>query len=201
VYGSDIVEPLFRGRGLTRNATGSVDALALICRRSAAGEQAAAGPVGRVPIGALLEQGTVTVLTALPARRWAIRHPSRSGDEHPCPACRMPPNAATTADPPRSRPRCRHAQGHPRRLDLQRQITAVLNTHAPQLLQRHGVGPDSAAALLITAGDNPDRMSSEASVAALWGVNPIEASSGKPADAGSTAAATAAPTPPSTASP
>jgi transposase len=62
---------------------------------------------------------------------------------------------------------------------LQRHITAVLNAHAPQLLQRHGIGPDSAAALLITAGDNPDRMTSEASFAALCGVNPIEASSGK----------------------
>jgi transposase len=37
-----------------------------------------------------------------------------------------------------------------------------------------------AAALLITAGDNPDRMASEASFAALCGVSPIEASSGKP---------------------
>jgi transposase len=63
--------------------------------------------------------------------------------------------------------------------ELQQQITAVLNTHAPQLLQRHGVGPDSAAALLITAGDNPDRMHTEASFAALCGVSPIEASSGK----------------------
>ena len=63
--------------------------------------------------------------------------------------------------------------------DLQQQSTAVLNTHAPHLLQRHGVGPDSAAALLITAGDNPERMRSEASFAALCGVSPIEASSGK----------------------
>jgi transposase len=62
---------------------------------------------------------------------------------------------------------------------LQRQITAVLHTHTPELLQRPGIGPDSAAALLITAGDNPDRMHSEASFAALCGVSPIEASSGK----------------------
>jgi len=62
---------------------------------------------------------------------------------------------------------------------LQRQMTTVLNTHAPQLLQRHGIGPDSAAALLVTAGDNPDRLESEASFAALCGVSPIEASSGK----------------------
>jgi transposase len=63
--------------------------------------------------------------------------------------------------------------------DLQRQITAVINTHAPQLLHRRGIGPDSAAALLIAAGDNPDRLHSDASFAALCGVSPIEASSGK----------------------
>ncbi len=63
--------------------------------------------------------------------------------------------------------------------DLELHITAIITAHAPQLLQRHGIGPDSAAALLITAGDNPDRMTSEASFAALCGVSPLEASSGK----------------------
>jgi hypothetical protein len=62
--------------------------------------------------------------------------------------------------------------------DLQQRITAVLNTHAPQLLQRHGIGPDSASALLVIAGDNPDRMHNEASFAALCGVSPIEAGGG-----------------------
>lgn len=42
------------------------------------------------------------------------------------------------------------------------------------------VGPDSAAVLLITAGDNPDRITDEASFAALRGVSPVEQSSGKP---------------------
>jgi hypothetical protein len=63
--------------------------------------------------------------------------------------------------------------------DLNRQITDTLSTHAPQLLERNGVGPDTAAALLITAGDNPERLHSEASFAALCGVSPVEASSGK----------------------
>ncbi len=63
--------------------------------------------------------------------------------------------------------------------ELQQQITAVIAAHAPHLLQRRGVGPDSAAALLIAAGDNPSRMTSEASFAALCGVSPVEASSGK----------------------
>jgi transposase len=63
--------------------------------------------------------------------------------------------------------------------DLTRRITAAVESHAPQLLERRGVGPDSAAALLIAAGDNPERLRSEASFAALCGASPIEASSGK----------------------
>ncbi|MEU8125303.1 IS110 family transposase [Spirillospora sp. NPDC049024] len=43
----------------------------------------------------------------------------------------------------------------------------------------HGVGPETAAQLLITCGDNPDRLTSPAAFAALCGVAPISASSGK----------------------
>ncbi|MEV4613513.1 transposase [Kitasatospora sp. NPDC049258] len=49
----------------------------------------------------------------------------------------------------------------------------------PQLLDCYGVGPDTAAALLTAAGDNPDRMNGEGSFAALCGVSPVEASSGR----------------------
>jgi transposase len=63
--------------------------------------------------------------------------------------------------------------------DLEQRITDAITTHTPTLLEQRGIGPDSAAALLITAGDNPDRLHSEASFAALCGVSPIEASSGK----------------------
>ena len=48
----------------------------------------------------------------------------------------------------------------------------------PALLSALGVGPDTAAALLTAAGDNPERMRNEASFAALCGTSPIEASSG-----------------------
>jgi transposase len=50
---------------------------------------------------------------------------------------------------------------------------------APGLLELHGMGVDTAAALLVTAGDNPDRLRCEAAWAHLCGVSPIEASSGK----------------------
>ncbi|MFF0458407.1 IS110 family transposase [Nocardia africana] len=63
--------------------------------------------------------------------------------------------------------------------DLKTHIAAAIATSHPALLDCYGVGPDTAAALLIAAGDNPDRLRSEASFAALCGVSPIEASSGK----------------------
>ena len=43
----------------------------------------------------------------------------------------------------------------------------------------YGVDPDTAAQLLITAGANPHRLHSEAAFAALCGVAPVPASSGK----------------------
>jgi len=63
--------------------------------------------------------------------------------------------------------------------DLNQRITDAINVHTPELLQRYGVGPDTAAALLLAAGDNPHRLTSEASFAALCGASPIEMSSGK----------------------
>ena len=50
---------------------------------------------------------------------------------------------------------------------------------APALGEAFGVGPDTAATLLIAAGSNPDRLRSEAAFASLCGVNPIPASSGR----------------------
>jgi transposase len=58
-------------------------------------------------------------------------------------------------------------------------LAELVTKTAPQLLELHGVGIDTAAALLVTAGDNPDRLRSEAAWAHLCGVAPIPASSGK----------------------
>jgi transposase len=55
----------------------------------------------------------------------------------------------------------------------------LVSETAPSLLSLHGVGVDTAATLLVTAGDNPGRLRSEAAWAHLCGVAPIEASSGK----------------------
>ena len=64
-----------------------------------------------------------------------------------------------------------------RELDVEiRRLCAEAN---PALLAATGVGPDSAAALLVAAGDNPGRMKSERSFAALCGASPVQASSGQ----------------------
>jgi Transposase IS116/IS110/IS902 family len=49
----------------------------------------------------------------------------------------------------------------------------------PNLVARNSIGQTGAAQLLLTAGDNPERLRSEASFAALCGVSPVPASSGK----------------------
>jgi len=74
--------------------------------------------------------------------------------------------------------------GRYRHLDLQaRELKAHLQqitvSAAPALTSLLGVGPDTAAALLSAAGDNPDRLHSEAAFAALCGASPVPASSGK----------------------
>jgi transposase len=63
--------------------------------------------------------------------------------------------------------------------DLDQAVAAITAQAAPQLLDQFGVGPDVAAALLVAAGGNPTRLRREASFAALCGVNPLPASSGK----------------------
>jgi transposase len=63
--------------------------------------------------------------------------------------------------------------------ELDAMITPLLKTIAPELLAVYGVGIDTAAALLVAAGDNPERLRSEAAWAHLCGVSPLEASSGK----------------------
>ena len=57
-------------------------------------------------------------------------------------------------------------------------ITPLVTALAPQLLDRVGIGIEIAGQLLVTAGDNHDRLRSEASFAMLCGVAPLPASSG-----------------------
>jgi transposase len=58
-------------------------------------------------------------------------------------------------------------------------IIPLVTARAPGLLGLYGIGPDTAALLLVAAGDHPERLRSEAAWAHLCGVAPIPASSGK----------------------
>jgi len=58
-------------------------------------------------------------------------------------------------------------------------LTELVTATAPQLLELCGIGIDTAAILLVAAGDNTQRLRNEAAWAHLCGVAPIEASSGK----------------------
>jgi len=59
------------------------------------------------------------------------------------------------------------------------QLLRLTRRVCPELLARPGVGFEVASSLLVAAGDNPDRLHSEASFAALCGVSPLDASSGQ----------------------
>ncbi|MBM6980550.1 MAG: IS110 family transposase [Actinomyces succiniciruminis] len=63
--------------------------------------------------------------------------------------------------------------------DIDTQLHTLTQQAAPAMLATKGYGPVTTATLLVTAGDNPDRIHNEASFAALCGACPIPASSGK----------------------
>ncbi len=74
----------------------------------------------------------------------------------------------------------RRAQFLDQQLDrLDELIVPLVTARAPGLLARYGVGPHTAAMLLIAAGDHPERLRSEAAWAHLCAAAPIPASSGK----------------------
>ena len=73
----------------------------------------------------------------------------------------------------------RYLELHDEIADLDAMIGAIVDELAPDLIARNSIGHAGAAQLLLTAGDNPERLRSEASFAALCGVSPVPASSGK----------------------
>jgi transposase len=74
---------------------------------------------------------------------------------------------------------CRHKALSEEIAELDAQLKRLVTQAAPGLVCLPGVGVNHAATLLVLAGDNPDRLKSEASFASLCGVSPVEASSGK----------------------
>jgi transposase len=73
----------------------------------------------------------------------------------------------------------RHQQLSEEIAELDEQLDRLVAEAAPDLVCLPAIGASHAATLLIVAGDNSQRLSSEASFASLCGASPIEASSGK----------------------
>jgi transposase len=57
-------------------------------------------------------------------------------------------------------------------------LAPLVRATAPDLMTRHGLGPNTVGALLVSAGDNPDRLHKESAFAHMCGSSPIDASSG-----------------------
>ncbi len=74
---------------------------------------------------------------------------------------------------------CRYSQLSKEIHDLRAELERLIQATAPALVNAFGIGPDTAASLLVAAGSNPGRLHSEAAFASLCGVSPIPASSGK----------------------
>jgi transposase len=95
------------------------------------------------------------------------------------------PDPATAGDPHtatvlalRSLAR-RHRQLSTEIDELDKLITPLVARINPTLYALFGVGPDTAGQLLVTAGNNPERLRSEAAFAMLCGAAPLPASSGR----------------------
>lgn len=101
-------------------------------------------------------------------------------------ACmRLRPDTGRLADPSQATKaalRSIAARAHALELEareLKRQLDDLTTSTAPATSAVFGLGPDTVSALLVTIGDNPDRLRSEAAFAHLVGVAPIPASSGR----------------------
>jgi transposase len=63
--------------------------------------------------------------------------------------------------------------------EIDRMLKTLVAETAPELSAIDGVGTDVASAILVAAGDNPERLKNESTFAKLCGVSPLDASSGK----------------------
>ena len=162
-----------RARGAPKGRDGAVEAIRalMVARRSAAGERTRT-----------INQARALVLTGPDDLRARFaRHTPAALVEPGWRRCGPAP-AMSPATPPASR--CASWAGAPEFLDgqlerLDELIVPLVTARAPGLLALYGVGPDTAALLLIAAGDHPERLRSEAAWAHLCGAAPIPASSGK----------------------
>jgi transposase len=161
-----------RAAGAPKGRDGSVEAIRalMVARRSAAGERTRTINQARALIltgpDDLRARFTRHTAAALVSGIAALR--PRPGD--------VPGYAARIALRELGR-RVQFPGGQLGRLD--ELIAPLVSGHAPGLLALYGIGPHTAALLLIAAGDHPGRLCSEAAWAHLCAAAPIPASSGK----------------------
>jgi transposase len=163
-----------RRAGVPKDRDGQVEALRnlRVARRSAIAHRAQT----QTQIKALLVTAVEPVrqqLRSLPDRQLitvcatATPDPARAGE--PATATRLALRALAR----------RHQQLTGEITDLDRLIRPLTKAANPRLLAVNGVGPDVAGQLLVSAGQNPHRLRSEAAFAMLCGAAPLPASSGR----------------------
>ena len=156
--------------GVPKSADGCVEAIRTLARRSAVkARTVAANQINAVAVTAPEHlrdrlRGLKTPEMVKVCARWRL---DAAGD----PAARAA-KRALRALASRHRALTAEIEG------LDAELLALCERANPALLGTCGVGAEVASALLVAAGDNPQRMRSEASFAALCGASPIEASSG-----------------------
>ena len=116
-------------------------------------------------------------MTCEPGLPGTPRPPWSPGSPACGPAPAIPPGYAVRVALRELGRRAEFLDGQLERLD--ELIVPLVTARAPGLLVLHGVGPDTAALLLIAAGDHPERLRSEAAWAHLCAAAPLQASSGK----------------------
>jgi transposase len=163
-----------RAEGLPKQRGGPVQALAAlrVARRSAVDQRSDAQ-----------RQIKSLIVTAPEALRAQLRPLTDTELIRHCATRRPDPTRA--ADPQtatvlalRSLAR-RHQQLTDEINQLDKLITPLVRRINPTLYAIFGLGPDTAGQLLVTAGNNPDRLRSEAAFAMLCGAAPLPASSGR----------------------
>ena len=161
-----------RARGASKGRDGAVEAIRtlMVARRSAAGERTRT-----------INQARALVLTGPDDLRVRFARHRPAALITGLAALRpRPGDVAGHAVRVALRELGRRAQFLDGQLDrLDELIVPLVTTRAPGLLALYGIGPHTAALLLIAAGDHPGRLRSEAAWAHLCGAAPIPASSGK----------------------
>jgi transposase len=186
---------LRRQRGKSDPIDAEAAARAVLAGKASGAPKLASGPIEAIRMLRVARTGAVkaktaavntlhaVLVTAPEPLRGQLRNLSMSKLIDAC--LRFRPDTASLHDPAQAAKlslRSIATRAHALNIEcraLKRQLDALTARTAPATSAIFGLGPDTVSALLLTIGDNPDRLRSEAAFAHLCGVAPIPASSGK----------------------